>query len=270
MLEDSRIGVIGAGNMGGGLIAGWVSHGGIPAVQIAATDPIAAALEPLAALGVKTTDNLAATVDGCDLVVVAVKPQTAPQLMGALAPLLTTDQLLISIMAGVTTAAIEQSLGTAVPVVRAMPQMLARLGVAASAVCAGQTATPEHLEAARALFALVGTAVAVPEAQMDAVTGLAGSGPAYVYAIIEALTDGGVRVGLTRETAAQLAAQTVAGAGRMALESELHPAQLRGQVTSPGGTTIAGLHMLEEKGLRDALMSAVKAATERSVELGSQ
>ena len=268
MLDDCKIGVIGAGNMGGGLIAGWVNYGNIPAANITATDPIAAALVPLASLGVVTSDELGQAVVGRDVVILAVKPQTAPALIGDLSSLLQPHQLLISIMAGVNTATIEQLLQRDLPVVRAMPQMLARLGVAASAVSAGKHATAQSLNTASELFGLVGTSVVVPESQMDAVTGLAGSGPAYVYAIIEALTDGGVRAGLARDTAQQLAAQTVAGAGRMVLESDEHPAQLKGQVTSPGGTTIAGLHKLEEKGLRDALISAVQTATERSIELG--
>ena len=154
------------------------------------------------------------------------------------------------------------------PVVRVMPQMLVRVGAAASGVCAGQHVTEAQIELVRALFDEVGSTVVVSETQMDAVTGLSGSGPAYVYTVIEALAAGGVLMGLSREDALQLAAQTVLGAARMVIESGQHPAILKDQITSPGGTTIAGLHKLEEKGLRDALISAVQAATQRSVELG--
>ena len=171
-------------------------------------------------------------------------------------------------MAGTPTAQIEAQVETPVPVVRVMPQMLAAIGQAASALCGGRHAEPRHVDLVRSLFNLVGSTVVVTEEQMDAVTGLSGSGPAYVYTIIEALSDGGVRVGLPRDVAFTLAAQTVMGAARMTLESDLHPAALKEQITSPGGTTIAGLHKLEEKGLRDALISAVEAACQRSIELG--
>lgn len=149
-----------------------------------------------------------------------------------------------------------------------MPQTLVRLGAGATALCAGEHATDAHLAAARALFDIVGTTVLVTEAQMDAVTGLSGSGPAYAYLVIEALADGGVRAGLPRDVALRLAAQTVAGAGRMVLDTDTHPAALKDQVTSPGGTTIAGLTQLEEAGVRHAFIAAVDAATRRSRELG--
>ena len=150
-----------------------------------------------------------------------------------------------------------------------MPQTLVSAAVAASALCRGSFATADHLSLAASIFDDVGITVTVEEAQMDAVTGLSGSGPAYVYTIIEAMADGGVRMGLSREVALKLAAQTVLGAAHLVCESGEHPAILRERVTSPGGTTIMGLHKLEEKGIRDALLSAVKAATERSAELGS-
>jgi pyrroline-5-carboxylate reductase len=149
-----------------------------------------------------------------------------------------------------------------------MPQILVLLRVAASALAAGRHATDDQVQLVEELFNEVGTTVVVDEHQMDAVTGLSGSGPAYVYTIIEALADGGVRMGLPREAALKLAAQTVSGAARMVLQSGEHPAQLKDRVTSPGGTTIAGLHALEKGGLRETLMNAVQAATNRSIELG--
>ena len=268
MLEDCRLGVIGTGNMGGGLIIGLLRGGRIRPEQITATDLRDEVLEPLRQSGVETSAETLAAVGGKDLVVVAVKPQLAAEMLAAIGPRLETQQLLISIMAGVSTHAIEAQLDGPVPVVRVMPQMLAKVGAAATAVCGGSHATDEHVALARALFDEVGSTVAVAESQMNAVTGLSGSGPAYVYTVIEALVDGGVNVGLPRDTAMTLAAQTAMGAARMVLESGLHPAVLRDQITSPGGTTIAGLHKLEEKGLRDALISAIQAATGRADELG--
>jgi len=161
-------------------------------------------------------------------------------------------------------------LGVGVAVVRAMPQTLVRLQAAATALCAGANATPQHMDLAAGIFDAVGRTVQVREDQMDAVTGLSGSGPAYVYTVVEALTDAGVGVGLPRDVALALAAQTVLGAGQMVLESGLHPAALRDQVTSPGGTTIAAMRVLEEKGLRSALVSAVREATARAAELGGR
>ena len=268
MLDKCRIGIIGAGNMGGGLIAGLLRGGRVAPQHIMATDPRDEVLDPLRQAGVETSPDTAAALRGRDLVVAAVKPQLATEVLTAIAPDLETSQLLISVMAGVSTGVIEAQLGTSVPVVRAMPQMLAQVGAAATAVCAGSHATDEHMSLAFALFDAVGSTVAVAESQMNAVTGLSGSGPAYVYTVIEALVDGGVNVGLPRDTATTLAAQTVAGAARMVLESGRHPAILKDQITSPGGTTIAGLHKVEEKGLRDALISAVQAATRRADELG--
>lgn len=267
-LAECRIGLIGAGNMGGALVAGVVAAGHIPAAQITVADVREEVLLPLHSLGVQTSTQTASAIRDQHLVILGVKPQSAPEVFHLAEQHLRADQLLVSIMAGVSTARIEAQLGLPIPVVRVMPQTLAQLGAAASAICGGQHAAPAQVELVRSLFDQVGSTVVVAESQMDAVTGLSGSGPAYVYTIIEALADGGVRMGLAREVALKLAAQTVLGAARMVLESGQHPAVLRDQVTSPGGTTIAGLHKLEEKGLRDALISAVQAATERSVELG--
>ena len=269
MLDECRIGIVGVGNMGGGLISGLVEAGRVPAAHITAVDVQDTALRPLSELGVQTSGETLTAVRGQDLVLLSVKPQVADQVLRDMAPHVEAEQVLVSIMAGVETGYIEAYFSVAVPVVRVMPQMLAKIGAAASGVCAGRHATGAQVELVRALFDEVGSTVVVAESQMDAVTGLSGSGPAYVYTIIEALTDGGVRAGLPRDVALRLAAQTVLGAARMVLESGQHPAVLKDQITSPGGTTIAGLHKLEEKGLRDALISAVQAATRRSVELGS-
>jgi pyrroline-5-carboxylate reductase len=200
--------------------------------------------------------------------VLGIKPQSAEQVLHSIAPELQSDQVVVSIMAGVSTDVIVGALAKPQPVVRVMPQILVLLRVAASALAAGRHATDDQVQLVEELFNEVGTTVVVDEHQMDAVTGLSGSGPAYVYTIIEALADGGVRMGLPREAALKLAAQTVSGAARMVLQSGEHPAQLKDRVTSPGGTTIAGLHALEKGGLRETLMNAVQAATNRSIELG--
>jgi pyrroline-5-carboxylate reductase len=268
MTEECKIGVIGAGNMGGALLSGLVAAGRLSPEQLTAADLREAVLQPLRELGVRTSTRAEDAILGQQVVVLGVKPQSAPALFQLVKRHLRPEQVLVSIMAGVSTAAIEAELGAPIPVVRVMPQTLAQLGAAASGVCGGRHATPAQVDLVRSIFDQVGSTVLVGEYQMDAVTGLSGSGPAYIYTVIEALADGGVRVGLSREVALKLAAQTALGAARMVLESGQHPALLRDQVTSPGGTTIAGLHKLEEKGLRDALISAVQAATERAIELG--
>lgn len=254
--------------MGGGLLCGLLA-GGVDAARLVAIDLRADPLAPLAERGVETGSSMAAVV-GRDIVVVAVKPQVCQAVLQELATHLAPDQLVISVMAGVPTAAIESHLPSAQPVVRVMPQTLVRVGAAATAVCPGRHADAQAVAAARRLFDLVGTTVEVAEAQMDAVTGLSGSGPAYVYTVIEALADGGVSAGLPRDVSLRLAAQTVAGAARMVLDTGIHPAALRDQVTSPAGTTIAGLTALEAGGVRHALMAAVVAAARRSRELGGE
>ncbi len=269
MIDKCKIGTIGAGNMGGGLIAGLIAAGRVAAHRITAVDLRLEALEPLRALGVNTSDRLQDGIATCDLVIIGLKPQSAAPLLAEMDDHLSADQILVSIMAGVSTASIEAQLSTPIPVVRVMPQMSARLGEAASGICAGAGATAAHLDLVCALFDEVGSSVVVEESQMDAVTGLSGSGPAYIYTVIEAMADGGVKMGLARDVALRLAAQTALGAGRMVLDSGAHPAVLKDQITSPGGTTIAALQQLEEKGLRAALISAVEAATKRAAELGT-
>lgn len=266
MIKKSKLGFVGAGNMGKALIEGLL--GQLSPEQITAVDLRPEALESLASLGVHTSVNATDAVNGQDLVILGLKPQIAAVVLKDLAVHLDKNQTVVSMMAGVSTARIEELLPRDTPVVRVMPQTLVRLRAAACALCAGRSVAVEQMALVRSLFDLVGTTVEVSENQMDAVTGLSGSGPAWAYVVIEALTDGGVRAGLPRDVALQLAAQTLIGAGRLVLESGEHPAVLKDQVTSPGGTTAAGLHKLEEKGLRDALISAVQAAAERSAALG--
>jgi pyrroline-5-carboxylate reductase len=181
-----------------------------------------------------------------------------------------TDKLIVSIMAGVRCASIEDALENGIRVVRVMPNTPALVGAGATAICAGKHTGIKDLDCVEAIFALTGLVVRVDEKQMDAVTGLSGSGPAYVLTFIEALSDAGVKNGLPRDISAKLAVQTVLGASRMLAETGEHPAKLREQVTSPGGTTIAGLHVLENGRFRGVIMDAVDAATQRSKELAGK
>ncbi len=184
-----------------------------------------------------------------------------------IAPVIRAEQLILSVLAGITTRAIQHLLGSPNPIVRAMPNIPVVVDAGATAIAAGQMVEPRHMEVARQIFGAVGKVVEVRESQMDAVTGLSGSGPAYIYMVIEALIDGGVKMGLSRDVSTELAVQTVLGAARLMQESGKHPAMLKDEVTTPGGTAIAAIHELEEHGLRNMLISAVETATRRSAEL---
>ena len=212
-------------------------------------------------------DNVELT-SGADVVVIAVKPQQVGDVLAEIRDSLNHLPLLISIAAGVPLAYIEQGIGKPVPVVRVMPNAAALILRGASAIAGGAHAESDHLTMARVLFEAVGLVVEVDEAHMDAVTGLSGSGPAYVFLFMEALIDAGVMMGLSRPVARDLAVHTTLGAAKLLAESEAHPAALKDQITSPGGTTIHGLAILETGGMRGMLMDAVAAATRRSKELG--
>ncbi len=218
--------------------------------------------------GLVTTTSNAELCAFADVIVLAVKPQIVDKVLAQIAPHFRPGTLLVSVAAGVSTAAIEARLERA-RVVRTMPNTAATVLAAATAICAGTHARPEDIEIAERLFGLVGRTVVLDEALMDAVTGLSGSGPAYLMLIIEALADGGVKVGLHRDTALMLAAQTVYGSAKLLLETGEHPGRLKDMVTSPGGTAIAGLHTLEAGGLRTTLINAVEAAARRAAELGA-
>jgi pyrroline-5-carboxylate reductase len=264
-----RIAFIGAGAMGEALMRGWMRAGVVARENIVAADVMPDRLRFIAEqLRVSTTtDNLEA-VGGADVVLLAVKPNVVNAVMTQIAPTLTPQQTLLSIAAGISTKAIEKHLAAPVPVVRVMPNTPALVGAAASAICLGQHAREEHRQIAHTLFGAVGIAVDADEKWLDAVTGLSGSGPAYVYLFIESLSDAGVQQGLPREVATKLAAQTVLGAAQMVLTTGKHPGELKDMVTSPGGTTIAGIAALERGAFRGAVMSAVAAATQRAKELG--
>jgi pyrroline-5-carboxylate reductase len=269
MLKDKIIGFIGGGNMAEALIKG-LHAGCVPANDMIVSEPVGERREILQTrYGIRTvTDNLA-VAEASDILIIAVKPQAASPVLTELAGAIRPGTLLISIMAGVKSAAIEAFFPSKLKVVRVMPNTPALVLEGATAVSAGTHADSTDLSLARRIFELVGKVYTVDEKLMDAVTGLSGSGPAYVLTIIEALSDAGVKNGLPRDVATGLAAQTLFGTARLLLETHEHPAVLREKVTSPGGTTIAGQQALEKGGLRAALMDAVDAAVARSRELGA-
>ncbi|HET6405204.1 MAG TPA: pyrroline-5-carboxylate reductase [Candidatus Thermoplasmatota archaeon] len=267
-MQGQRIAVLGAGNMGRALVRGmlkakWASPGNF--VATTRRPETAAALAKETGIEAHTDNRKAA--EGADVLVLAVKPQILPALLDEIRPVVKPGQLLISIAAGVSTEAIEASVPGA-SVVRTMPNLPVHVDAGATAYCFGKQAKREHGAIARAIFESVGIAVEVDEYLMDAVTGLSGTGPMYVFQIIEGLADAGVKVGLSRDVAMALTIQTVLGAAKMAQMSGEHPARLKDRVTSPGGTAIAALHTMERGGFRAILIDAVEAAAKRSEELG--
>ena len=270
-LDGVRIGFIGGGAMGEALVAG-VLAAGIPATSVQVADP-----DPARRKLVEESHGVTAVaagtdlVEACDIVVLAVKPGLVETVLAAVAELgaAATRPAWISIAAGISLGAMEQALPEGARIVRGMPNTPALVGAGAAAFVANAACTDADRAAARALFECVGVVWEAPsEDLIDAVTGLSGSGPAYVFVLLDALSDAGVRMGLPREAASLLATQTVLGAAQLASETGRHPAALKDQVTSPGGTTIAGLERLEAGGFRAAIQDAVEAATRRSKELG--
>jgi pyrroline-5-carboxylate reductase len=271
MALRKKIALLGTGNMAEALVKGLLRAGTANADEILCAEPRAERREEIAArYGVATLGSNLEATEQADVVVLSVKPQTMEQLLDEIAPAVDHRKLVISIAAGVSIAAIARKLGAGVRIVRTMPNTPALVGAGATALARGAHATDADLEQARALFQSVGTTVIVEEQALDAVTGLSGSGPAFLFLVIEALADGGVKVGLARPVAMALAAQTVLGSAKLVLETGEHPGRLKDQVTSPGGTAIAGVHALEQGGLRAALIAAVEAATKRSRELGER
>ena len=270
MATEKKLGFIGAGNMGEALLKGLLKTKAARGDQImvSARRP-ERAQELVKTYGVRSGSNREVARD-CDVVVLCVKPQILDQVLREIAADLTREKLVISIAAGVPIAAIERRLNPPMRIVRAMPNTPATVGAGATALALGEHATEADQTAARTIFDSVGLTVLLEESQLDAVTGLSGSGPAYLFLIIEALADAGVKVGLSRRASMQLASQTVLGSAKLLIESGQHPGMLKDGVTSPGGTAIAGLHTLEAGGLRNVLMNAVEAATRRSRELGEE
>ncbi|HSB68791.1 MAG TPA: pyrroline-5-carboxylate reductase [Candidatus Methylomirabilis sp.] len=271
MLQGKRLAFVGGGNMGEALLRGLLAAKLVEAGDLLVSDVREDRLSFLReTYGVGTHANNADAVGPADLVVLAVKPQVMGRALDDLRHALDEKKLVVSIAAGIPISFIADRFSFPLRVVRAMPNTPALILEGVSALAPGIHATPEDLQTARRLFEAVGKVVILDESLLDAVTGLSGSGPAYLFLVIEALADAGVKVGLPRDVAHLLAAQTVLGAARMALETGRHPGQLKDMVTSPGGTTIAGLHALEQGGVRAAFFNAVEAATLRSRELGKR
>jgi len=268
MKIEGTVGFIGTGNMAEALIRGLLNAGVAEKDQVIGSDPREERCAEISGrYGIRVVADNLEVAKQADILVLSVKPQVMAKVLDQVGKTIHPHALVISIAAGIPLAAIEAKLPQA-RVIRTMPNTPALVGAGATAIAAGGHATDEDLRAAKRIFDSVGMTVILDEAQMDAVTGLSGSGPAYVFLVIEALSDAGVKVGLSRYNALALAAQTVLGSAKLLIETKEHPGQLKDMVTSPGGTAIAGLHTLEAGGLRTTLMDAVEAATRRSRELG--
>jgi pyrroline-5-carboxylate reductase len=269
-LPKVRVAVLGAGKMGGILLQAFLKQNLFAAEQIHATVAHAERAVALSAQwGVDvSTDNLAAA-KAADLILLGVKPFQVPDLVAEIKPALTKGKTLVSFAASVKTRAIEDAAGLEIAVIRAMPNTPSKLGAGVAALCRGRFVSSDQMEMAQRIFETVGRTVIVDEKHMDAVTGLSASGPAYIYIIIEALAEAGVKVGLPRDIATQLAAQTTFGAAKMVLDTGYHPALLKDEVTTPAGCTIDGILELEEGGLRVTLIKAVMRATERAKQLAA-
>jgi pyrroline-5-carboxylate reductase len=269
-LPQVRVAVLGAGKMGGILLQAFLKENLFAADRIHATVGHAErALALSTQWGVDVSTNNLEAVKQSDLILVGVKPFQVPELIAEIKPALSKAKLLVSFAASVKTRAIEEAAGMEIAVVRAMPNTPSALGAGAAALCRGRFVSDAQMGLAQRLFETVGRTVLVDEKHMDAVTGLSGSGPAYLYIIIEALAEAGVKVGLPRDIATQLAAQTAYGAAKMVLETGYHPALLKDAVTTPAGCTIDGILELEEGGLRVTLIKAVMRATERARQLAA-
>jgi len=269
MTSPLSIGFLGAGQMATALAKGWIANGLLDIESSHASDPHKKSRDKFYAdTSIPTSSSNASVVERCGVLVLAVKPQVMPQVLEELGIHVTPQHLVVSIAAGITLSQLHEALGESIRIVRVMPNTPALVGESATGFALGSKATPKDAELVETLFRSVGLAYQLPEHLLDAVTGLSGSGPAYAYQFIEALSDGGVKMGLPRDVATKLAAQMILGAAKMVLETGLHPAVLKDSVASPGGTTIAGLHALERGGFRAATIDAVEAGTLRARELG--
>ena len=262
-----KLAVIGTGKLGGAILRGWVRAGLVVPAEL--TLPDRASGRVLAAeLGGCVVGSNSETVAGAEVLLLAVKPYQLVSVLTEIREALSPGCLVVSVAAGVPTSALEAVLPDGQAVLRVLPNTPAQIGASASALCRGKFATEEQTATVARLFVALGLCLEVAESQMDAVVGVAASGVAFVYLFLEALTEGGVLMGLSRPTARQLAAQTLIGAGRMALETGQHPMELKDAVTTPAGTTMAGIAVLERAAFRGIIMEAIRAATERSAELG--
>jgi len=270
MLKNKKIGIIGTGNMGEALISGLVQSRSSAPENIICSDIRKEKLKSIKeTYGVETKKSNIDVAKASEIVIYAIKPQIMAAIMRETADCLDMSKLIISIAAGVPLAAIETYLNKELRLIRVMPNIAASVKESATAIAAGKNATKSDVRLAKAIFDSVGTSVFIEEnVLMDAITGLSGSGPAYIFIIVDALADAGVKMGLSREDALLLSTQTVLGAAKLLRDTKAHPGQLKDKVTSPGGTAIAGIHTLEKGGLRTTLINAVEAATQRSKELG--
>jgi pyrroline-5-carboxylate reductase len=268
MLKGKKLAVVGVGKLGEAIIAGLLKNSELTKSDISGTVHHESSLARVnERLGIKISTDNRSVIKGCDVVILAVKPQNMDGVLKELKDVLTDKQLIISVAASVTTAFMEERLNTNAPVIRAMPNTPSIYNAGMAGLCSGRHAKPEHLGLAQAIFECVGKSVFVDESLMDGVTALSASGPAYLYVIIESLAEAGVKLGIPRETSTLLAAQTMLGAATMVLESKAHPALLKDMVTTPAGCTIDGLMELEEGKLRVTLIKAVVKAAERAREL---
>lgn len=268
MLTNKQVGFIGGGTIAEALIRGIVDAGLVAPSQIAVSDVVTERLDYLrSTFKVSTTQNSQELTKQSDILFLTVKPQVLCGVLETIAPVVARTSVVVSVAAGITITTLQEKLPE-VPIIRVMPNTPVAVGEGMSAMALGKYVTSEASEPVAQIFGAVGKVVTVSEDTMDAVTGLSGSGPAYAFVLIDALADAGVRVGFSRQTAILLAAQTLLGAAKMVLETGQHPAILRDMVTSPGGTSIAGVHVLEQHGVRAALIDAVMAATDRSREMG--
>ncbi|CAL1535068.1 unnamed protein product [Lymnaea stagnalis] len=267
---NKMVGFIGGGRMAQAMAKGFISSGLVRAKNILVSDNSEEMLHILEDIGVNTTTSNKEVVQKSDLIVIAVKPNVVGKVLKEVASLVVPEkQLFVSIAAGVTIKSIEQNLPAGTHVVRVMPNTPALVQAGAAVMASGSNAVLEDTALVQALLRTVGICEESSESLLDAVTGVSGSGPAYAFAAIESLSDGGVKMGLPRDLATKLAAQTLLGAAKMVLETGKHPGQLKDEVCSPSGTTIAAMHVLEKKGFRGILMDAVEAATLRAKELGA-
>jgi pyrroline-5-carboxylate reductase len=271
MLTHQRIALIGAGNMAEAILAGLLQEGQLSPTQFIASDIAQVRLAVLMrTYAIKTTSNNREAAEEAQVILLAVEPQILDEVLIDIAPIVGPSQLVVSVAAGYPITRMIRHLPGTRRIVRAMPNTPSTIREGVTALAYDATLSEQDAATARGLFEPIGKVVVVAEGLMDVVTGLSGSGPAYVFVMIEALADGGVKMGLPRETAQLLATQTVVGAARMVIESHEHPGVLKDRVVSPGGTTISGLHELERGHVRGTLISAVKAAAKRSAELGMQ
>ncbi len=270
MLKNKKISLIGTGNMGEALLSGLISSGSSDPKNIICTDIREDRLKSIQEkYGIHTTSNNIKAVEASEIIIYAVKPQIIASVLRETASCLDMSKLIISIAAGVPLAAIESCLNKKLRLIRVMPNIAAFVKESASVIAAGGNATEEDIKLSLAIFDSMGRSIFIKEnILMDAITGLSGSGPAYIFLIVDAMADAGVKVGLSREDALFLSSQTVLGAAKLLIETKEHPGRLKDMVTSPGGTAIAGIHTLEKGGLRTTLINAVEVATKRSKELG--